>query len=281
VAIRFAVEGEAIQGDLMRPPRNVAPRGALLLLHGFNSDHTEFGDAPRFLAALGYVVLAFDQRGFGRSDGERGYTSLERALQDVAAAKREVAKAAPGLPIGLLGHSLGGGYAVAALAQDGDFGAAVVAHPVDCLFEELNPIEKLGYHILGKRAMKRVRAGKPAGTIPFKVRYRQLFVDPEAARRAEEDGFLQRKVNLHNYEPARTFHARHFAPQVAQPVLTVVSPHDRVVDPRHSRAVHEALAGPKRLVEHKGGHSCVRDLDGQAVLHAAVTWFDRHLPGAA
>lgn len=275
--LSLLVEGESIHADLLRPPRGLAPRGALVLVHGFNSDSSEFGDAPRFLAALGYVVLTFDQRGFGKSAGERGYTAVERALMDIEAARVAVAKEAPGVPLGLVAHSLGAGYAVAAMAASDEWKAAVLAHPVDCMFDELNPIEKVGYHLIGKRALRRIRRGKAPGTIPFKVKPRDLFVDRDAMARAAEDGFLQRKVNLRNYAPALSFRASRFAPLVRQACLTLTSPHDHVVDPAHSKALHEALGGPKRWSEHKGGHSCFRDLDGQAVLHAAVAWFDRHL----
>jgi pimeloyl-ACP methyl ester carboxylesterase len=71
--------------------------------------------------------------------------------------------------------------------------------------------------------------------------------------------------------------AAEFAPKVTVPVLVVVSPHDRAVRPFHSMRVFKALPGPKQLVEHRGGHSCFRDLDGPFVAQALADWFTGQL----
>ncbi|MEA3190055.1 MAG: hypothetical protein QOD77_637 [Thermoplasmata archaeon] len=275
--LRIDVAGTQLHGELHR---SVGPsKGGLVLAHGFNSSLAEFGPLPATLAKGGYDVLAFDFRGYGRSGGEPGRTSVELALEDLRAAADALAARTAG-PFGVVGHSLGGSYAIAAMGRTRLFGAGVVAHPVSRLFDELRPWEQWGYHVVGKWAERRVRKGKPAGTIPYKLSYPQLFVDQDAARKAKADGFLLGRVSLANYRPAMTMSAAEWARDVRAPVLVFASPHDRAVRPAHTREVYDNLGGPKELLQHRGGHSCFRDLDGPLLADAALAWFDRHLEEA-
>lgn len=66
-------DGVRLAGDLWKPD-NLAPderRPALLMVHGWGGEkaHLNQAYAPRF-ADMGYVVLTFDYRGWGDSDGK-------------------------------------------------------------------------------------------------------------------------------------------------------------------------------------------------------------------
>lgn len=274
-AVKVRLGDETLHAEHHAPAG--AGKGAVVLLHGLNSCIAEFGDLPQRLAAAGYHALPFDQRGFGLSDGERGRTSVARALEDCAAVTARLQTLAPGVPLVLLGHSLGGAYAVAALARPNPFACGVLAHPVDRLWDELNLVERAGYHVMGRVAERRMARGRHPGTVPYKVHYAQLFVSKEAAQAAQRPPFLLHRANLGNYRMALEGRASSWAPQVTVPVLTVWSPHDRVVAPANTRRVHEALAGPKEMLEHAGGHSCFRDLDGPRVATGIAAWLDRTL----
>lgn len=180
-----------------------------------------------------------------------------------------------------MGHSLGGSYAIAALGRTDRFAAGVAAHPVDCLFDELNPLEQMGYHLIGKLAERRMARGKPAGTIPYKLGYESLFESKDAARQARADAFLLGRVSLANYRGALTMSASAWARDVRQPVLVIGSAKDKAVKPAHTRKVFDALAGPKEFLEHAGGHSCFRDVEGARLGDACIAWFARHLEARA
>jgi pimeloyl-ACP methyl ester carboxylesterase len=96
----------------------------LLLVHGTGSDHTTWRVAGPLLA-IGRAVYAMDRRGRGASgDGER-YAAI-REIDDVAA----VAGALAGRherPIAVLGHSLGGRFALGTGAAAQTI-AAVIAY---------------------------------------------------------------------------------------------------------------------------------------------------------
>ncbi|MFF4502004.1 alpha/beta fold hydrolase [Streptomyces sp. NPDC001401] len=94
----------------------VAPKGTALLLPGFTGSKEDYNPLHQPLAARGYRTVAVDGRGQYESDGpehdESAYAQAELA-QDVLAQA-----AALGTPVHLVGHSLGGQIARAAVLLD-------------------------------------------------------------------------------------------------------------------------------------------------------------------
>lgn len=276
--VEFRVGSEVLRGEHWAPAGRA--KGAVVCVHGFNSSLEEFGQVPQWLAEGGYHALAFDQRGFGRSEGERGRTNVERAVPDIAAASQEAARLAPGLPLAVLGHSLGGAYTAAALGRGVvEAQAAILAHPVDRMFDEVPLALRPFYHALGRLGEWRMKRGRPPGHLPYRSSSKQLFVSLEHAQMHGRPPFLLKHSNLGNYRDILSMSASTWAQGVTAPTLVVLSPHDKVVHPLHTRAVMNALAGPKEVFEHGGGHSCFRDLDGRAITAAMLAFLDRTLAG--
>ncbi len=85
------------------------PRAVMVLVHGLGEHGGRYGHVAAFLAERGIVVCALDQQGHGRSGGVTG--SIERFsdfLDDLEVFHGKVAGEYPGLPLFLLGHSMGG-----------------------------------------------------------------------------------------------------------------------------------------------------------------------------
>ncbi len=94
-------------------------RGAILALHGFN-DHSRAWrlSAPLFTAA-GWAVHAYDQRGFGAGPHPGIWPGHDALAADATAAARLIRARHPGLPLVLLGESMGAAVLlVAATAAD-------------------------------------------------------------------------------------------------------------------------------------------------------------------
>lgn len=268
----WTVEGSAIYGEYHAPPKR--SKVAVLLLHGFNTSLKEFGDWPARLAERGFHVLAFDQRGFGASGGERGRVGLGRAIRDVEGALTWIEQELGRVKVYCLGHSLGGAYAAGIQARQEPFKGLILAHAVDCIFDELTAVERAGFHAIGRAERRRLAKGSKPRRMPYRVRYRRLFVDKAAAQQAKEDGFLSRWVNMGNYEFAATMKASAWAAKVDVPALCIQSAEDQVVDPAHSEAVYTALAGDVDMLSHRGGHSCFRDLDSGRLLDGVADWLN-------
>ncbi|MBL6457033.1 lysophospholipase [Belnapia sp. T6] len=96
------------------------PRAILLGLHGFGDYSFNAFDLPApLLTAQGIAVYAYDQRGFGAAP-HRGYWPGSATLaEDVSTVARLLAVRHPGVPITLLGESMGAAVAlVAATSED-------------------------------------------------------------------------------------------------------------------------------------------------------------------
>ena len=88
----------------------VATRGTVLLVHGLGEHAGRYEHVARRLNAWGFAVRGYDQCGHGESAGARGSlpsdTRLLDDLADIVDSTR--ARMAPGTPLILLGHSMGG-----------------------------------------------------------------------------------------------------------------------------------------------------------------------------
>jgi len=73
-------EEDGTQTEATKGLKMVKPRGVVLLFHGLNSHSNSFGHVAKRFAEAGMDVVAFDQKGFGKSQGKRGYISSYRQM---------------------------------------------------------------------------------------------------------------------------------------------------------------------------------------------------------
>lgn len=118
-------------------PADNMPKAVVLALHGFNDYSKAFDkvpDAPGvgpFLAERGIAVFAYDQRGFGKSPNAGIWQGGENMVADAKAFAAQLRKTYPGVPLYLLGESMGGAVAISALADApaGFVDGAILAAP--------------------------------------------------------------------------------------------------------------------------------------------------------
>ncbi len=88
-------------------PENV--KAAVIVVHGLCEHLGRYEYLTEKLNAHNFSVYRFDHRGHGKSDGERAYLEDFNCLVDDTDFMMERAKAEnPGLPVFLIGHSMGG-----------------------------------------------------------------------------------------------------------------------------------------------------------------------------
>lgn len=92
------------------------PKAVIVALHGFN-DYSAFFDKPaEYLKQLGAASYALDQRGFG-ANGFRGrWFPGDRYKMDARDFTKAVAEKHPGVPLYILGESMGGAVTMAVMA---------------------------------------------------------------------------------------------------------------------------------------------------------------------
>jgi alpha-beta hydrolase superfamily lysophospholipase len=95
---------------------HVEPKGVVCLVHGLGEHSGRYAHLAAFLNQAGYALLAFDLRGHGQSEGQRGHApSYEALLDDISQLLAEAAERYPNHPRFLYGHSLGGNLVIGQL----------------------------------------------------------------------------------------------------------------------------------------------------------------------
>jgi acylglycerol lipase len=84
-------------------------KAVICLIHGLGEHSSRYKHVAEYYQSKGYVVAAFDIRGHGKSQGQRGhFANLETALDDIRVFIDSTISKFPGKPVFLYGHSLGG-----------------------------------------------------------------------------------------------------------------------------------------------------------------------------
>ncbi|MEM7221868.1 MAG: lysophospholipase [Pseudomonadota bacterium] len=96
-------------------PAGQAPRAVVLALHGFNDYSNAFEAPGTWLCQQGIAVYAYDQRGFGEAPHTGLWAGSEQLAEDLATTAALLARRHPGVPLYLLGESMGGAVVVAAM----------------------------------------------------------------------------------------------------------------------------------------------------------------------
>jgi fermentation-respiration switch protein FrsA (DUF1100 family) len=135
-----SADGTELTG-LWFPAAKTPAKGVVVQFHGNGENMTSHFLSVYWLALEGWDVLAFDYRGYGASGGAK---SLAGSVADGAAALAYARAKAPGLPLAVIGQSLGGALAVAALDRDG--GEGLRALVLDSTFASYRRVarDKLG-----------------------------------------------------------------------------------------------------------------------------------------
>lgn len=123
--------GAELSGVINRPAGPV--EGSALIAHCFTCSK-DLHTVTRLSAALveaGWLTMAFDFTGLGRSEGEFGNTSVTSEVGDISRAAMNLIERGAG-PCLLVGHSLGGAAAVLASQRLHTLdGVVAIASPID------------------------------------------------------------------------------------------------------------------------------------------------------
>ena len=158
--VTMVCNGWALRGDVYLP-RRVTSDTAILLLHGSTARGrglTLYKELAARLCRHGFIVCNLDQRGYNESDGPKVVSTLEDLdfVSDARDAARELVEkmGSRGVrKVAMVGHSFGGGVAVAAGLSSDDVAAIVSISPGRRIRERFsgNLSEKNGLRYVQKR----------------------------------------------------------------------------------------------------------------------------------
>ncbi len=267
-----SLEGDQISGALALSRWEAeAPKAIILALHGFGDyAPSTFAQAAPYWATRDFTVYAYDQRGHGRNADNRVWPGAEALIADAAAITKAIRGAHPDLPLYLLGHSMGGGVAIAAANAGADVDGLVLAAPAVWGGEEI----ALPY-----------RAAAWAGALVLRDKRwtGEGVVTIQASDNIPVLHSMGRDPLVIGAPSSREFmglirimdRAVEAAPRVTHPTLVLYGDKDEVTPPAPVDAAFEALAGDKTFRRYpEGWHLLFRDLQAKVVWADVADWIE-------
>jgi uncharacterized protein len=291
--VSFYSEGVKLAGDLFLPDdlRPGEKRAGIVLCHGYTGVRNLYlPDIARVLNEAGYVVLTFDYKGWGDSEGPPARLAPYSRAADVQAALSFLAAQAEADPnrLGLYGTSYGGATVVFTAAIDARVKCTVsvvgIGHGARWMRSVRHPDEY--FDLLDRGAADRTRRAL-TGQSEFVERSDILLPDRQsaelaaAARRGTPGAVSQ--IPLEFIEDTLGFHPEWVVDKIApRPVLFITTSDDRLVPPEESEAMYRRAGEPKKLVVLSGwGHyevyagECFRQ-----VMEPTIAWYREYLPAS-
>jgi len=243
-------------------PAEGRERAVILALHGFgDAGDLTYGAAARYWARRGITTVAPDLRGFGANPSRKRWPGAERLVADAQAMSATLRARNPGVPIIVVGHSMGGGIALAAAAEGLDADALVLAAPAITGGEAINPAMRgIAWTMAATLPDRRWTGGDVVEIWPTD--------NLDALRRAAGDPrVIGDPSSRELYGLIRVMDlAAAGAPRVSLPTLTLIGAQDQLLDPVAIRAVHESAPGAAAFrLYPEGWHWLFRDLQAEAV----------------
>ncbi|WP_239988549.1 alpha/beta hydrolase [Paramagnetospirillum kuznetsovii] len=248
-----------------------SPKAVVVALHGMN-DYSNAFDAPgKALAAKGIATYAYDQRGFGVGPHPGYWSSTKAMADDLNACATLLHQRHPGIPLYVLGESMGGAVVIiAAQAPSAAISGLILAAPA------VWGRSTMGW--LQQGALWLTNAIAPGWTLTGRGLGIQASDNIEMLRALSRDPLVIKETRvdaIHGLVDLMDAAQMGMA-AVQLPVLVLYGEKDEVIPPKPTWAAIRRLPrlGEARRVAlyENGWHMLLRDLQAQVVVDDIVAW---------
>jgi acylglycerol lipase len=250
------------------------PRGAVVIVPGFNAHSGQYLWVAEQFAAIGLAVYALDLRGRGKSDGERFYVAKFSDYSDDVATFVAIAKERePGLPVFMLGHSAGGVVACLYALEHQSGLAGLVCES----FAFQVPAPDFALAVL-----KGLSHIAPHAHV-LKLNNADFSRDPKVVEAMNNDPLI-----AHESQPTQTVaemvradeRLKKEFPQLTLPLLILHGTLDKATRPAGSQLFFDKAGSQDKTLKLYDGafHDPLHDLDKEMVISDIKNWINKHLP---
>ncbi|MGB0761532.1 MAG: alpha/beta fold hydrolase [Rubripirellula sp.] len=254
------------------------PAGVVVVVHGLGDHGERYQSLAEVMGAKGWCTYAFDLPGHGRSPGGRGRVdSFPGLLADIGAACRAVKDRFPGVPLVLLGYSMGGNLVINYLLRCLGGEHASAAKPdgiVLCAPMLLPPVPPPRPHIfaawLTGYLMPWIRIERP-------VDVEMLTGDKHHAEMIAEDAWMHTRITLYFATQllSQGRWALDQARRVDVPSLVMYGEDDALIDRSACENLAIRAGGGTTLRQWPGlRHDLFHDHGSEEVCHAVADWLE-------
>ena len=270
LAVYIFGDGENLAVQDWYLPDGVRQRGVVLVVHGLGEHAGRYDAVAGILNAWGFAVRSYDQYGHGESDGTRGgLPHANRLLDDLSDLIESTRVRNPGMPLIVLGHSMGGLVAASFVARtlraiDG----LVLSSPA--LAMRLGPVQRMMMAVV-PRIAPNLTAGN--GLEPRYLSHDRRVVQQYLNDPRVHDRISGRLARFMEDEGALV---RSRAPSWNVPTLLMYAGDDHMVDPAGTDMF--AASAPPRFVTSRRFdglyHEILNEQDAQPVYECLKSWLD-------
>jgi acylglycerol lipase len=268
-----AFDGETIFHQAWLPDRD--PRAVVLLVHGLGEHSGRYGHVARALVDAGWAVHALDHRGHGRSSGKRAFVrSYDEFLRDLHQFRRMVGRDHSGVPLVVLGHSMGGNIAMGYTLGNQDSIAALVLS---------GPALKVGDDISrGRLELFKLLSKVAPGARPQGLSADAISRDPAVVEAYRNDplvftGKISAGLGAALIGAMQSFPDRYG--QLRLPILVLHGTDDQLADIAGSRELEAKATDADLTARYYEGlyHEVFNEPEQDRVLADLTAWLDAHV----
>lgn len=250
-------------------------RGVLVTVHGLGEHIGKYEEWAAHAAARGWHVMMYDQRGHGRTPGRRGHYRFDDLVDDLARFVDVTADRYPGIPIFLVGHSLGALVALRYASGEPHpaIQGGILSGPPIALAAEIS-----GWYRGAVKVLLRV-----APSFPLRRKAAVHTRDPERAARFAQDPLTHRHATpLALATTAAAMESLRAEPEAVKvPLLVLLGESDAVVDVVETSAFFSIHSSRDVTVARIPGalHEVLQEVGRERIFDQICDWCGRRAHG--
>jgi alpha-beta hydrolase superfamily lysophospholipase/tetratricopeptide (TPR) repeat protein len=256
---------------------SVPRKGILICVHGLSLHHGAYQDFAERMAPEGYTVIAFDIRGFGSYNQAYGAEEVDfdSCVDDLQSVIKVMRHDNPGIPIFLLGESMGGAISLRVASKHETLLDGLIASvPAGKRFDDTGMKFQVAKHLLKKRSR------------PFDIGtrvVRQATTDPELKSKWSEDPMVRLNMSpkeLLRFQKLCSRNMESAANIKSIPVIVFQGMNDKLIRPDGTLQVFHALGTKDKDMIMLGNSEHLIFEEGQCpddVLRTVIAWLNSRL----
>ncbi len=251
------------------------PRGVLAMSHGGGEHSGRYTWVGEALSGAGYALHMADLRGHGKSQGKRGHVmSWAEHRADFDAILQGARAAAPGAPLFIAGHSLGGLLAASAALDVPEGSAAGVILSSPFFQTEWEPGAL-------KLALARLLSNvTPRLTLASGITADMVSRTPEVIAAYSQDPLVHDRVSVRAAQSILGAQQQTLAQaeRLRVPLLLLLGTGDRLATPAAGRAFYGGVSSTDKELRIYDGlyHELLNEPERNDVLADIIQWLDAH-----